>query len=224
MGEQIRVMLVDDHAVLREGLRLLMERTPDLKVVGEASNGPMALEVAAQCRPEVVVMDISMPGADGAVVTRQFKERWPNVKVLVLSNYDEDVYVEAVLAAGASGYLLKSAPAREVIEAVRVVYREGSVLPPAIARKVLKNLARFREERYESPPHEQLTAREREILSLAARGYSNRRIADELCLSIRTVENYMTVIYEKLGVEDRTAAVLYALRKGLAPLTEEVAI
>lgn len=223
MDSDIRVMLVDDHVVLREGLRLLLERQPGLRVVGEAGDGETALALVEGCSPHVVVMDIAMPGMDGLQTTRKLLERHPDVKVLVLTNYDEDEYVMALLQAGAAGYLLKSAGVDELVSAIRSVHAGGSPLPPAIARKVVDSyvrLERTKRTRWEPEPFEQLTPRELEVLKQAAAGLSNQRIAETLCLSLKTVENYMSTVYEKLGVQDRTQAVLYALKKGLVKLSE----
>lgn len=219
-SKSIRVLLVDDHTVLRDGLRLLLQCFPDMEVVGEAATGRAALEQVERKQPDVVVMDINMPDMDGVEATRRLQELHPEVKVLVLTNYDEEQFVANLVQNGATGYLLKSAAGDELVSAIRTVHGGGSALQPGIARKLVDSYVRMGTQRNRKTlePHETLTRREMEILKLAARGMSNKRIADSLFLSVRTVENYMTTIYNKLGVTERTEAVLYALRKALVSL------
>lgn len=212
---QIRILLADDHAVVREGTRQILEREPDLCVVAEASNGQEAAALAEKEKPDVALLDISMPVMNGIEATRAIKAILPQTAVLVFTAYDYDEYVFAILQAGAAGYLLKNVRASELISAVHRVYEGEPVLHPAIAKKVL---SRVREAAPPPPrPHEEetvLTERELEVLRLAAQGLSNRDIADRLFVSPRTVQSHMANIFGKLRVGSRTEAVMVGLRKG----------
>jgi NarL family two-component system response regulator LiaR len=220
----IRVIIADDHAVVREGTRRLLEREPDLEVAGEAADGAQAVALVDRLRPDVVIMDISMPVMTGIEATRRIKESHPDTAVLILTGYDDDQYVFALLSAGAAGYLLKDVPSAEVVQAVRLVHAGEPVLHPAIARKVL---ARFAEE---SAPTDAaaagregaqpLTHREQEVLRLAACGLSNAEISARLYLSVRTVQVHLTHIFKKLGVGSRTEAVIAGLKIGLLKLED----
>ncbi len=217
MGEPIRVLLVDDQRLMREGLRTLLELEPDLEVVGEAGDGEASLEAYAALRPDVVLMDIRMPGMDGVEATRRLRERWPEARVIILTTFDDDAYVFEGLRAGALGYLLKDVSGEELAEAVRRVAAGGALIQPSVARKVVAEFARL------APPArpageglpEPLSEREQEILQLLARGLTNREIATRLHLAEGTVKNYVTSILQKLGVRDRTQAALRARELGL---------
>jgi DNA-binding NarL/FixJ family response regulator len=217
---KIRVLLADDHVVLRQGTRELLEREGDLVVVAEAGDGEVAVRLAARERPDVAIMDISMPGLNGIEATRQIKAICPATAVLVLTAYDDDQYIFAVLEAGAAGYLLKDVYADELVKAIRAVHGGESVLHPAVARKVVNRFARPVDERRDVKGLEPLTERELEVLKAAAQGMSNREIAQELVLSIRTVQAHLTHIFNKMGVGSRTEAVLKALREGLLTLED----
>jgi DNA-binding NarL/FixJ family response regulator len=209
----IRLLLAEDHVVVREGTRELLQREPDMEVVGEAGDGEEAIELASKLRPDVVVMDIAMPGINGIEATRQIKARCPATAVLILTAYDNEQYIFALLEAGAAGYLLKNVRSSELVAAVRAVYDGESVLHPAVIRRLIGRLspsARPGAERIAEP----LSARELEILHLASKGISNKQIANELCLSARTVQAHLGNIFNKLGVGSRTEAVLYALKRG----------
>ncbi len=219
--DKIRVIIAEDHAVVREGTRQLLEREPDIQVVGEAANGVEAVGLVERLRPDVAMLDISMPVMGGIEATEKIKAIQPSTAVLILTAYDDDQYVFALLGAGAAGYLLKDVPAAEVVRAVRSVHAGEPVLHPAIARKVL---ARFATEAHAEhpPPGEDalLTERERDILRLAACGMSNSRIADHLSVSVRTVQAHLTHIFDKLGVGSRTEAVIVGLRRGVLRLED----
>jgi NarL family two-component system response regulator LiaR len=218
--DKIRILLADDHVVVREGTRELLEREEDLEVVAEAGDGEEAVRLATNQRPDVVLMDIAMPKLDGIEATRRIKAINPAIAVLVLTAYDDDQYVFALLEAGAAGYLLKDVQTNELIRAIHAVYAGESVLHPAIARKVVNRFARPTGRPREESAVEQLTERELEVLKLAAKGMTNRQIADELTLSIHTVQAHLSNIFGKLGIGSRTEAVLYGLRKGWLTLED----
>jgi NarL family two-component system response regulator LiaR len=213
MGK-IRVLLAEDHAVVREGLRELLQQESDLEVVGEAGDGEEAVSLAATLRPDVVIMDIAMPRLNGIEATKQIKAHQPTTTVLILTAYDDDQYIFALLEAGASGYLLKNVRGRELVEAVHQVAAGEAVLHPAVARKVVARFAVPSEKATPRLALDQLTDRETEVLKLAARGMSNRAIAGELVVSVRTVQAHLSHIFTKLGVGSRTEAVMYGLRRG----------
>ncbi|MCJ7536296.1 MAG: response regulator transcription factor [Anaerolineales bacterium] len=209
---QIRVLLVDDHAILREGLRARLELEPDLQVVGEAEDGRAAVEQARQLHPDVVIMDISMPLLNGIEATRQIKCLPDKIEVLVLSMHDDEGYIRQALTAGALGYILKDAVARELIDAIRAINKGEAVLSSAITRLVIEDYLRFGEIR---PTDEDdcLTPREREVLQLIAEGYTNKQIATMLNISIKTVQVHRTNMMKKLDLHDRGELIKYAIQK-----------
>ncbi len=213
MGK-IRIVIADDHAVVRQGTRSLLEREEDLEVVGEAGDGEQAVKLIEQLKPDVAIIDISMPKLNGVEVTRQVKPRCPSTAVLILTAYDDDEYVFALLEAGAAGYLLKDVDAREVVGAVRAVYAGESVLHPAIARKVISRLKSPENKPGAEKLATDLSEREMQVLKLAARGLSNRDIANELVISLRTVQGHLGSIFNKLGVGSRTEAIFQAAKRG----------
>jgi NarL family two-component system response regulator LiaR len=220
MVETIRILLVDDHAVVRQGTRELLEQQEDLEVIGEASDGREAVQLALQTRPDVVVMDFSMPELNGIEATRQIKAVAPNIAVLVLTAYDSDQYIFAFLAAGAAGYLLKDVSVDQLIRAIRAVYAGESMLHPAITRKVISHFAQTEQRGKPSGGVEQITERELGVLKLAAQGLSNRDIAQQLGISVRTAQTHLSNVFNKIGVGSRTEAVMYALRQGLITLED----
>jgi len=220
-GRKIRILIADDHPVLRRGLRALIEEEPDMEVVGEAGNGLEAVQLAERLRPDVVIMDISMPELDGLEATRRIRERSPSTYILILTVHAHERYLFPVLKAGASGYVRKTAADEELVEAIRVVARGDVFLYPSATRMLLDDyLAQVRAGR-EQDSYESLSEREREILRLLAEGYTNAEIAQKLSLSVKTVETYRTRIMEKLHLRTRAELVRYALRKGL--ISEETA-
>jgi len=219
---KVRLLLADDHAVVRQGTRELLEREPDLKVVGEAATGREAVQLTRELQPDVVIMDVRMPDLSGLEATRRIRELGLPSQVLVLTAYDDDEYVFALLQAGAAGYLLKTAPIREVARAVRQVCAGQSPLDPAVAHKVVRQLAdgrpRLRREWTTGGP-DRLTEREIEVLEVIAQGRtSNRDIAETLVISERTVQTHLSNIFSKMKVNSRTEAVLAALRRGWVSL------
>ena len=215
-----RVLLVDDHVVVRQGLKALFADELDIEVIGEASNGREALEFLAQLEPDVVLMDISMPGLNGIEATRQIQQRHPGVKVVVLSMHANEEYVFQVLQAGASGYVLKQSDSMEVLSAIRAAVAGGAFLCPPLSLTVIEYYLHRAQARGRGSDAELLTAREREVLQLLAEGKSNRDIADELSISIKTVETHRANMMTKLGLSSKTELVKYALRKGWAMLDE----
>ena len=217
MADKIRVLLVDDQRLMREGLRTLLELEPDLQVAGEAGDGQAALDAYAALAPDVVLMDIRMPGMDGVEATRRMRERWPAARVIILTTFDDDASLFEGLRAGALGYLLKDVSGHDLAAAVRTVAGGGALIEPSVAGRVLAEFARL------APPArppdaglaEPFSEREKEIVRLLAAGLSNREIGDRLCLAEGTVKNYVTSILTKLGARDRTQAALRARELGL---------
>jgi DNA-binding NarL/FixJ family response regulator len=218
----IRVVIADDHAVVREGTRRILEHEPDIEVVGEASNGAETVTLVESLRPDVAIVDIAMPGMDGLEATKRIKISRPGTSVLVLTAYDDDPFVFALLAAGAAGYLLKDIPASDLVQAIRRVFAGEPVLHPAIARKVIERLTAEAPETTHTPKRDvvALTDRENEVLRLAAAGMTNAQIAVSLQLSPRTVQAYLAQIFGKLGVASRTEAVITGLRVGILKLDD----
>lgn len=207
----IRVVIAEDHALVREGTRRILEEEPDISVVGEAGDGARAVETAARLKPDVALLDIRMSQINGVEATRQIRARAPDTAVLILSAYDDDYYVRALLEVGASGYLLKTVRAEELVDAVRRVHAGETVLHPAIARKVAQLLARKSPSQVDAI---HLTAKELEVLSLVCRGLRNKEIARDLAMSVRTVEGHLDTIFNRLGVRSRTEAAMYAATQG----------
>lgn len=218
MVNRIRILLADDHIMLRQGTAELLRRETDIEVIGEAANGEEAVSMAAQALPDIVVMDIRMPVLSGIEATRVIRERLPHVQVLVLTAHDDDQYIFSLLQAGASGYLLKTAPVSELVKAIRQVHAGESPLDPAIARKVVVRMSSPSLTAAKPPgdeePVEALTPRELEVLQLLAQGLSNRGIAEALFISDRTVQAHLTSIFAKTQVSSRLEAVLNAIRRG----------
>ncbi len=215
MDAKIRVLIVDDHSVVREGLRTILSMEPDMVVVGEAGNGLDAVRQALDLTPDVVIMDLALPGQSGIEATREIKSRQPRIRILVLTSFSEDKQVIAAIQAGALGYMLKDSTAAALIQAVRVVYRDQPTLHPEVAH-------RLKQRQTTHPPVElpeaALTSRERQVLALLAKGLSNQEIAIQLTVSELTVRSHVGSILAKLNVDNRTRAALYALRHGLVDL------
>ncbi len=219
MNEPIQVLLADDHAVVRAGIRQFLEQAPDIVVIAEADDGEMAQFLISQCHPDVAVLDIQMPKATGIEVTRWIRTNHPDVGVLVLTAYDDDPYVMAVLQAGANGYVLKTAAPGDIVQAVRDVHEGKSALDPAIAHKLMHYVSGQRpSSRY--PDYEPLTDRELEVLALAGKGYTNKAIGMQLGISDRTVQGHLAKTYSKLQANSRTEAVMRAVSLGLIETSE----
>jgi two-component system response regulator NreC len=213
----IRVLLADDHTIVREGVRLCLEAMGDIEVVAEAEDGQMAVLLANQLRPDVAVVDLTMPRLNGVEAIRQIKRDLPDTEVVVLSVHDSEPYVVQALRAGAAGYVLKRNAATELAAAIRAAHDGQAYLHPSIARRVIDDyLSRIHaSEDAASEPHERLTPREREVLQLAAEGHTTRAIAGLLCLSTKTVEHHRASLMTKLGLRGQTELVKYAIRAGL---------
>jgi NarL family two-component system response regulator LiaR len=217
---KIKVLLADDHALVREGTRELLEREDDLTVVAEAGDGQEAVQMAAAHQPDVALVDVAMPRLNGIEATRAIKRLSPSTAVLILSAYDDDQYVFALLEAGAAGYLLKNVRGRDLVEAIRSVHAGESVLHPVIARKVIDHFSRSLNETSQEAKSDLLTERELQVLKLAATGMTNKDISDQLSLSIRTVQAHLSTIFSKMGAGSRTEAVVQALRIGWLTLED----
>jgi DNA-binding NarL/FixJ family response regulator len=208
----IRVAIVDDQTLIREGLASLLALVPDLTIVGKAADGREALALVAEQSPDVVLMDVRMPGMNGVAATREIRARYPRTRVIVLTTFDDDEYVFESLRAGASGYLLKNADPDHLAAAIRAVYAGDSILDPAVTEKVIRRATRPEGELVLT---ERLTRREREVLRLMAEGAANAEIAERLCLAEGTVKNYVSHILGKLGAHSRAHAVRLAVEWGL---------
>ncbi|UCD43556.1 MAG: response regulator transcription factor [Chloroflexota bacterium] len=209
---KIRLVIVDDHPVVRDGLRGMLEGQPDFEVVGEAANGQEAVQLAASLRPEVMLMDLRMPVMDGVAALEKIQTSSPTVKVLVLTTYDSDADILPAIEAGAVGYLLKDTSREDLYSAIRATARGESVLSPGVAARIIGQMR--------APAEEKLSVRELEVLQLVAEGDSNSEIANRLHISQATVKSHLIHIFDKLGVSDRTAAVTVALRRGILSLDQ----
>jgi len=212
---RIKVLIADDHALLREGIRALLKPYDDIEVVGEAATGMEAIEKTGQLSPDVVLMDIAMPDLGGLEATLEVRKRYPKTKVLVLTQYDNKEYIFRFLKAGAAGYVVKKAVGTELLAAIRAVHQGGSFLHPSVAPAVIEGYLRGQPLQAEEEAYEELTDRQKQVLKLIAEGRTNKEIADLLCLSIKTVMGHGSNIMEKLGVHNRTELIKYAIRKGL---------
>jgi DNA-binding NarL/FixJ family response regulator len=217
----IRVLLADDHTIVREGVRLCLEAMGDIEVVAEAEDGQVAVQLANQLRPDVAVVDLTMPRLNGVEAIRQIKRDLPSTEVVVLSVHDSEAYVVQALRAGAAGYVLKRNAATELAAAIRAARDGQAYLHPSIARRVIDDyLSRIHGSGDAmTEPHERLSPREREVLQLAAEGHSTRAIAGLLCLSTKTVEHHRASVMTKLGLRGQTELVKYAIRAGLVEST-----
>ncbi|HHR85002.1 MAG TPA: response regulator transcription factor [Candidatus Acetothermia bacterium] len=212
----IRILIADDHPVVRKGIKALLSTEPGLEVIGEAADGEQAVTKARTLKPDVILMDLSMPRKDGVQAISEIRQKVPGVKILVLTSFAEDRRVIAAIEAGALGYLLKESSPHELVRAVRTVYRGDSSLHPTVAHKLIHSLQRSSE----GPQTESLTVREIKVLRLIAEGLSNHDIAKKLFISEPTVRTHVSNILRKLHLENRTQAALYALREGFASLED----
>jgi len=215
MVEAIRILIADDHPVVREGLFAMLSRQSDFEVVGEARDGVEAVNKAKELSPEVVLMDLRMPELDGVEAMNQIKSAKPNTKFIILTTYSDDEYIFRGIEAGARGYLLKDAPREELFKAIRAVHRGESLIQPVVASKVLDRLTELSRR---APSGEELSERELEVLRLIAKGAANKEIGVELSIAQSTVKTHISTIFQKLGVNDRTQAVTEALKKGIIRL------
>jgi len=215
-----RVVIADDHALLREGMRKLLEQEPDLTVVGEAADGAEAVRAVASLAPDVVLMDVVMPGLSGIEAAREIKKSNPKTAVLILSAYDDERYVIGLLEAGVAGYLLKSATGQEVVQAIRAIRAGDAVLHPTVTARLLARVSHQSGHDRRQPIGNGLTERELEVLRLAARGLSNKEIAAHMALTLPTVKAHLVNLFNKISVGSRTEAVLHALREGWIQLDD----
>lgn len=215
VAQPIRVMIVDDHAVVREGIRTYLDLEDQFTIVGEASNGREAAEKAPALRPDVVLMDLLMPEMDGIAATKAIKEQNPDIKVIVLTSFTDDEHIMPAIEAGATGYLLKDVSAEDLARAIEGAYQGQAQLHPEVTRKLMEQVRQPR--KVQSQPGEDLTPRELEVLRLIASGMSNKEIGRQLVMTERTVKGHVSNILGKLNLQDRTQAALYAVRHGLAP-------
>jgi two-component system, NarL family, response regulator LiaR len=215
-----RILIVDDHAMLREGMRNLLEKEKDFELSGEAADGEEAVRLAARLKPDIVIMDIVMPKLNGIEATKQIKQVSPSTALLILTAYSDIRYIIGLLEAGACGYLLKNSPGKDVIRAIRAVRSGESVLDSEVTRKLVQRLASLSKSPEEREASGQLTSREIEILKWAARGMSNKELSEKLFISLRTVKAHMTNIFNKLGCSSRTDAIIKGLKQGYIDLND----
>jgi len=214
MTDAIGLLIVDDHPVVRDGLVAILSTQPDFQIVGEAASGEIALTLFDQLQPDVILLDLEMPGMDGVMVIKRLRQIQPGVKIVVFTAFDTDERILSALQAGAKGYLLKGAPRSELFKAIRVVHQGGSLLQPVVASRLLSQLSGTEA----ASVTEELTPRESEVLELLAQGKPNKEIAAELVISERTAKFHISSILAKLGATNRTEAVTLALQQGLVEL------
>ena len=213
MGK-IKVLVADDHTILRQGIKALLDNQEGIEVIGEAKDGREALAIIEETLPDVILMDIAMPGLNGLEATRRIKKKFPRMKVLVLTMYTNEEYIFQILNAGANGYLVKETAFQDLISAIKAVYKNEAFMSPSISKKVINSYIK-RAQDDEEKTCEILTTREREILQLIAEGHSSKKIAELLFISPKTVETHRTHIMDKLNIHNRTGLIKYAIRKGM---------
>ncbi len=213
---KIKILVVDDHAIMRDGIRALIDLHDDIEVVGEASDGKEAIEKARELEPDVAIMDIAMPGMDGLEATRRIIKRNPKVKVLVLTQHEHKEYVLSAIKAGVTGFLPKKAVSSELVLAIRAVHQGDPFLYPSAATALIQEYLR----KGEAEPYDYLTEREREVLKLIAEGHTSREIADMLFISLKTAQGHRTKIMDKLDIHNLSELIRYAMHKGLVPIDQ----
>lgn len=218
MTPKIRVVLADDHAILREGVRALLQLHPDIEVVGEAADGEQAIQQVERLDPDVVLMDIAMPGLGGIEAALEMKRLGRRAKILILSQYEDREYVRRLLKAGVSGYVLKKSAGSELANAVRAVHRGGLVLDPEVARTAMEEAGPATPGA--ADPYETLTDREKQVLKLVAEGKSNKEVAEVLGISVKTAMSHRERVMEKLGVHNRTELMRFAIKQGVIRVDE----
>ncbi|MCT8136876.1 response regulator transcription factor [Anaerobacillus sp. CMMVII] len=209
----IKVMLIDDHTVLRDGLKSIFEMEDDISVIGEAESGEVALEEVPKLMPDVILMDINLPDQNGVEITRQIKEKYKDIKVLILTMHSHEEYFMSAIREGADGYLLKDAPSEQVVEAVRTVMRGEGVIHPSMTKKLLT----FHQQQTTATRETELTEREKEVLTCLVRGLSNKEIAEQLFISDKTVKIHVSKIFKKINVKSRSQAVIHAIQHQIVP-------
>jgi len=216
MGK-IRVLIVDDHTILRQGVKALLDNQEGIQVVGEAPDGREALKITDEVKPDVILMDIAMPGLNGLEATRRIKNKHPQIKILVLTMYTNEEYISQILKAGADGYLVKETAYDDLVSAIKAVQSGEAFMSPSISKKVIKTYIQ-QSQRSEERAEDLLSSREREVLQLIAEGNSSKKIAELLFISPKTVENHRTHIMDKLNIHNRTGLIKYAIRKGIVDI------
>jgi DNA-binding NarL/FixJ family response regulator len=219
--KKTRILVADDHAIVREGYCKVLEQEADFEVVAEAADGEEAISLTKELEPDIVLLDIRMPNINGIEATKQIKEACPNVTVIILSAYDDDQFVFSALEVGAAAYLLKSSRGREIVASIRAVCRGESVLHPSITRKVIERSISAANKPVQKERVGRLSEREKEVLTLATKGLSNKDIAKELSITIRTVQAHFTSVFNKLSVNSRSEALLLGLKEGWLSLANE---
>jgi DNA-binding NarL/FixJ family response regulator len=216
LSEKIKILIADDQKLIREGLKVLLEMEESFMVIGEASNGQQAVDLYIKLRPDIVLMDIQMPVINGVEAIKKILELDKEAKIIILTTFDDDEYVYEGLKSGALGYILKDSSIEKLSESIKVIYQGGALIEPSITKKILSELSKIEKvQKQKEELIEELGAREKEILSLIAKGFSNSEIADKLFLSVGTVKNYVTNILQKLEAKDKTEAVVKAKDLGL---------